>query len=411
MKAAARRASRTDIRSMGSSLPDDLVHNVLGRLPLKDVMRFRCVSKEWNDLLMSWEFSHSFCRMPGKLVPLYLDDRALTIYNSSTNSWLQCDLHHVSSLKYHQFQLVASGGGFYSFVFLDPRSADGEGETYIYDSRLRSWRLGCKLPSSIRRLDGFAEPYMLYSGYKSQCVTKEGKFYWLVSQTEGPTLDLVYIYDVNLDRWSYVFCRVSNQRTTLGISDERTTFVRCMEHKGEILVVGKRGRRLSKKPFCYFEILDTGSSNLDSMEARRLYLQEKAMPMNGVLDVIAPLQIEGTQELKLSWCVGARDEVFYLLEAQSFDLSRDPSPAGFRDDFPLSSPMVRYAGVDDSWTLLCNWKILHDRYVSLKPCASHGVWAFQPSLVSPGAFEGAIKHPHASNDEEFDFSEVVFENV
>ncbi|BBN01331.1 hypothetical protein MPTK1_2g06560 [Marchantia polymorpha subsp. ruderalis] len=469
--------SRTDVRSMGCPLPDDLLHNVLGRLPLKEVMRFRCVCKAWNALLMTWEFSHSFCHKPGKLVPLYLDDGALTMYNSSTNSWLQCDLHHVLSLKYHQVQLVASGGGllcflaknlrdlktsfviynpltrqhlklltpfesgsrfcltipnsgnllcgidanletgFYRFVFLDPRS----GETYLYDSRLLSWRLGCKLPSSIRRLDGFAEPYMRYSGYTTQCLTKEGKFYWLVSQTEGPTLDLVYIYDASLDTWSYVFCRMSNQRTALNMLDERTTYVRCMEHNGEIIVVGKRGRRLSNKPFCYFEILDTGPSNLDSTEGRRLYLQEKAMPMNRVLDVILPLQIEGTQEFKLSWCVGARDEVFFLLEAQSFDLSRDPNPAArSRDDFPLTSPMVRYAEVDDSWTLLCNWKIVHDRNVSLGPStsqgsrmragmprlrvgpsASNGVWAFQPSFVSPGAVEVVIKHPHGSNEDEF----------
>ncbi|BBN01569.1 hypothetical protein MPTK1_2g08470 [Marchantia polymorpha subsp. ruderalis] len=446
--------------SMGCSLPDELVHNVLGRLPLKEAMGFRCVCKAWNALLMSWDFSHSFCRKPGKLAPLYLDDRALTMYNSSTNSWLQCDLHHVLSLKYHQVQLVASGGGllcflakklndpnmsfviynpftrqhlklptpfesgsrfclkipnsgnllcgidanletgFYRFVFLDPRSAYGEGETYIYDSRLRSWRLGCKLPSSIRRLDGFAEPYILYGRYTTQCLTNEGKFYWLVNKTEGPTLDLLYIYDASLDAWSYVFCQglCSNQRTALGTYE---TFVRCMEHKGEILVVGKRGRMLSKNPFCYFEIVDTGPSNLDSTEGQRLYLQEKAMPMDRVLDVIIPLQIEDTQELILSWGIGAGDEVIYLLEAQLFDLASYPNQAArSRDDFPLTFPMVRYEEVDDSWTLLCNWKIVHDKDVSLGPSASHVVWAFQPSFVSPGAVEGVIKHPHGYNDEE-----------
>ncbi|KAG6554099.1 hypothetical protein Mapa_004015 [Marchantia paleacea] len=456
-KASSSEPAEPTSGSMGSSLPDDLLLNVLRKLPLESVMRFRCVCKEWNDLFMSSEFSHLFCHKPGKLVPLYLVDRSLSLYDSSNRCWVQRDLKcgpdQVSFIEDQGYELVASGGGllcflakapldsnsweeliisnpltrqyhrlpttfehgsrflkfpnvanmlcgidvdletgYYTLVFLDPRSTDDEGETYIYDSKLRSWRIGSKLPSSIRRLDRFAEPYTLYSGYKSQCVTREGKFHWLVSQTEGPTLDLVYIYDVKLDIWSYVFC---------GGPNERTTFVRCMEHKGEVLVVGKHGPRHVKQPFCYFEIVDTGSLNSDSMDGRRLYLREKALPMDLVVDVLAPLQVQGTKEARISWCVGARDEVIYLLEAQSFECALDAISTGpRRRAFRFSSPMLRYAGVDNSWTWLSNWKILKDGCVSLRPYASHGVWTFQPSLVSPGSIESTIKHPYKSNDEE-----------
>ncbi|BFI31946.1 hypothetical protein MPTK2_4g01140 [Marchantia polymorpha subsp. ruderalis] len=204
--------------SMGRSLPDDLLLTVLRKLPLESLLRFRCVCREWNNLFMSGEFSPSACHKPGKLVPLYLSDGALSLYDTGNRCWVQRDLKfgedRGSFLEDQGYELVASGGGllaflakplldsnwreqfptfivsnpltrqyhrlpisvahgsrslnipevghllcgidvdletgYYTFIFLDPRSTDGGAETYVYDSKLRSWRICSRLPSSLR---------------------------------------------------------------------------------------------------------------------------------------------------------------------------------------------------------------------------------------------------------------------
>jgi hypothetical protein len=46
-------------RAMSEYVPDEVVVDILQRLPVKSVIRFRCVSKSWNSLITSPAFVHS----------------------------------------------------------------------------------------------------------------------------------------------------------------------------------------------------------------------------------------------------------------------------------------------------------------------------------------------------------------
>lgn len=73
---------------------------------------------------MSSTFSQWFHHKPGKLVPLYLDERTtITVYNATTQIWLSqslksslCQIPFLENEGKSFVDLVASGGGLVSFM-------------------------------------------------------------------------------------------------------------------------------------------------------------------------------------------------------------------------------------------------------------------------------------------------------
>ncbi|BFI30449.1 hypothetical protein MPTK2_3g12260 [Marchantia polymorpha subsp. ruderalis] len=478
-KASSSEPSNPTSVFMGRSFPEDLLLTVMRKLPLESLMRFRCVCRHWNDLFMSREFSLSLWQKSGKLVPLYPGDGGLNLYDTSNRCWVQRDLNfgenQGSFVEDKGYELVASGGGlltflakphldsnwreqfptfivsnpltrqyhrlptlvvlaspslnisevgdmlcgidvdletgYYTFLFLDHRSTYGGGETYIYDSKLLSWRICSRLRSSYSNPSSNRKHCTDFNRYQHQCVTKDGKFHWVVSGVEGGFTDLVYIYDLKLDIWS---------RLDLSIEISWAMLFRCMEHNGEVLIVGHDDSGSNWLRF--FEIVDQRleprfperryisrlSLREKKAEPMRLYLREKkAEPMQSVADMVAPLLKEGTweeglikREVRIKWCVGARDEVIFLLQDYMEDYTHGV-PRPYKSN--ISRPILRYTGVDDSWAWLSNWKIVKEDHDYLP--ILFRVWTYQPSLVSPGLIESKIKHPHGmANVHEFDLS-------
>ncbi|OAE26279.1 hypothetical protein AXG93_626s1140 [Marchantia polymorpha subsp. ruderalis] len=225
--------------SMRKSLPGDVLLIVLRKLPLQSLRRFRCVCREWNDLCMSWESSISLCLKPGKLVPLYMGHGALSLSDTSTRCWVPC---HLEFGEDEEYELVASGGGLLVFLVKPPLDdyCQMEFPTFIVSN---PWtRQFLRLPTS------FA------SGSRSLAIPEgsmgdkggKGRFYWMVSESEFSHLDMLFTYDVKLDYW-YLSGQYGMEKI----------ISRCMEHKGEVLLVGRDNRDGSSgKELCFYEIVE-----------------------------------------------------------------------------------------------------------------------------------------------------------
>lgn len=61
--------------------------------------------------------------------------------------------------------------------------------------------------------------------------------------------------------------------------------------------------------------------------------------------------------------------------------------------FVISRPILRYTGVDNSWTWLSNWRIVKEGHDSPPRYGLSRVWTYQPSLVRPGSIDSKIEHP------------------
>lgn len=104
-------------------LHEDLIVEVLARLPFLSLIRCRRVCKKWNSVITSAGFSDHHQFTP-KCVPVYFNawDGTFTVYNSVLNSWyrhslafLQLQVYASSPALCESLSLAASGGGLLLF--------------------------------------------------------------------------------------------------------------------------------------------------------------------------------------------------------------------------------------------------------------------------------------------------------
>ncbi|BBN07984.1 hypothetical protein Mp_4g07850 [Marchantia polymorpha subsp. ruderalis] len=108
-----------------------------------------------------------------------------------------------------------------------------------------------------------------------------GKFFWIMSNIGADQVNFLCIYDVKLDAWI--------QLRQPAMED---IIWRCMEHKGEVLLVGLDNRNGSSgNELCFYEIVEYTPEKVRPWHfPGDLYFREmKAVPMHSVVDVLAPL--------------------------------------------------------------------------------------------------------------------------
>ncbi|XP_050283011.1 F-box/kelch-repeat protein At3g23880-like isoform X6 [Quercus robur] len=105
---------RKELKEMSDYLPEEVVLQILCRLPVKSLIRFRCVSKLWNSLITTSAFidSHltqslSLPSNSNKLIVSRGDFRAIDIYEFKVDIYeFIHDGNNDSDSSFHQFQNV-----------------------------------------------------------------------------------------------------------------------------------------------------------------------------------------------------------------------------------------------------------------------------------------------------------------
>ncbi|XP_024535149.1 F-box/kelch-repeat protein At5g43190-like [Selaginella moellendorffii] len=135
-----RRITHFDPR-IWSSLPHDLLLRIFACLPIKSLLRLRCVSKEWNKALTSLNFAGLQSRVasPSSRLPWilmfkchsYSAARVLRAFDRSSNKWFAISL---SFLPPYATDIAASSGGLLCFKTIHP------GQFIVCNPLLSSWR-------------------------------------------------------------------------------------------------------------------------------------------------------------------------------------------------------------------------------------------------------------------------------
>ncbi|BBM98537.1 hypothetical protein MPTK1_1g14270 [Marchantia polymorpha subsp. ruderalis] len=285
---------------------------------------------------------------------------------------------------------VDLGTGHYTFIVVDTHDEEiyedfmsvdthmvggeelyDEHQVYVYDSRFHSWRSHQKLPEFVRGTNIFIEEGPDCDEHNIPCVTKEGKFHWIVTRMlEGYPQQFLYIYDVKLDVWNFVPCEHNP------LSDYDLIY-RCVEHKGQVVVLAFNP---SLGRIHRYQVEHTGimTENFSPFGQRTFQLRE-AEPMPSMYDdneFTSYIDRDGYYGFHEDWrrieirgFVGAGDEVIYFL--RDYYLTKQI----------WRTPMLRYSGVDKSWKWMSKWvPAKYDNY----PLWPRLIWTFLPSLVSPG---------------------------
>ncbi|XP_073024484.1 F-box/kelch-repeat protein At3g23880-like [Primulina eburnea] len=125
------------------NLPQDLITEILWRLPVKSLLRFRCVSKSWLSLISSPEFETNYLEVSTTRRPRIVFGSATELYTCPLNGIFN-ELPHVEDAlcdftkenRYYKIQMVGSCNGLVCVVYT--------GHIFVWNPAIRKYR---QLPS------------------------------------------------------------------------------------------------------------------------------------------------------------------------------------------------------------------------------------------------------------------------
>jgi hypothetical protein len=187
-------------RRVWRSLPEVMLEQVLRRLPLSAVLRFKAVCKHWNLFLNSLEFCNSCAHTTAEeayivSVPVHVQQLTLCpLYNPFVNKWrhvdltfLQCTLKGLGCLRIKEIALALG------LQCLCAGSATNKDEVYVVSNALTR---ECRVLTSLK---GKLALRGLAMDAHSGCY----KIFAIVSQLYREFE--MYVYDSSARAWQFLF--------------------------------------------------------------------------------------------------------------------------------------------------------------------------------------------------------------
>uniref|UniRef100_A0A7N0UJ78 F-box domain-containing protein n=1 Tax=Kalanchoe fedtschenkoi TaxID=63787 RepID=A0A7N0UJ78_KALFE len=206
--------SRTVEQRQLPALPLDVLHNILSRLPVKSLMRFRCVSKSLDALVRDPQFVK--LHFDRTLEDLDKTDRRRIFVTTNPPQCILCEnldedggheatttIEYPSAVPAGYFEIVGSCNGLLCFMVLDTYTADCK-EDYkfvLWNPSTRACRELAKPPGPL--LGHFPDAVPIY-GFGYDPVNDDYKIIRAVSPDPGTTSTCLEIYTLKDNAWRQI---------------------------------------------------------------------------------------------------------------------------------------------------------------------------------------------------------------